>query len=321
MTTTIHPASVEPMVAGLMSGIDVADGPGDEQLAVLRALTSHYFARPDLDLATLPSMTPSELAVIIVDPRERRLFHHIHVALEACRHPQDAEQVTAVADYAEALDVDGPDLELFRSLVDQGLDQAAVDYHRFAGNMLPKRSEPTLAGTGVLDRPEPELTLRLEAFADLPEESLGRAYLRYYDRTGFDLPGAGVSQMNHFYVAHDMTHVIAGVATTSQGEVALSGFMVGMDDNEVNFSAFLASLIIHEAGFGAPTSITVAESRTLAAPGAADLLGQEMARGAACTGDFSLVDHFALAPLPLDEVRRQFGVRPPDDRGDGHHWW
>ena len=36
MTTTIHPASVEPMVAGLMSGIDVADGPGDEQLAVFR---------------------------------------------------------------------------------------------------------------------------------------------------------------------------------------------------------------------------------------------------------------------------------------------
>ena len=321
MTTTIRPASVEPMVAGLMSGIDVADGPGDEQLAVLRALTSHYFARPDLDLATLPSMTPSELAVSIVDPRERRLFHHIHVALEACRHPQDAEQVTAVADYAEALDVDGPDLVLFRSLVDQGLDQAAVDYHRFAGDMLPRRSEPSLAGTGVLDQPEPELTLRLSAFVDLPEESLGRAYLRYYDRTGFDLPGAGASQMNHFYVAHDMTHVLSGVATTSQGEVALSGFMVGMDDNEVNFSAFLASLIIHEAGFGAPTSIAVAESRTLAAPGAGELLGRELSRGAACTGDFSLVDHFALAPLPLDEVRRQFGVRPPDDPDDGHHWW
>jgi len=309
------------MVAGLLGGIDVAGGPGDEQLAVLRALSSHYFGRPDLDLATLAPMGPNELAAVVVDRGERRLFHHIHVALEACRHPQDAEQVTAVANYAKTLDVDGPDLVLFRSLVDQGLDQAAVDYHRFALDMLPKRSEPALAGTGVTDRPEPELTLRLDAFRDLPEDSLGRAYLRYYDRTGFDLPGAGVSQMNHFYVAHDMTHVISGVATTSQGEIALSGFMVGMDDNEVNFSAFLASLIIHEAGFGTPTSISVAESRTLAAPGAADLLGREMARGAACSGDFSLVDHFALAPLPLDDVRRQFGVRPPDDPDDGHHWW
>ena len=321
MTTTIHPASVEPIVAGLLSGIDVAGGPGDEQLAVLRAVTSHYFERPDIDLSTLPSMEPTELASVVMDRGERRVFHHIHVALEACRHPQVAEQVTVVAAYAEALCVDGPDLVLFRSLVDQGLEQAAVDYHRFAGDMLPRRSEPSLAGTGVLDQPEPELTLRLGAFADLPEESLGRAYRRYYARTGFDLPGAGASQMNHFYVAHDMTHVISGVATTSQGEVALSGFMVGMDDNEVNFSAFLASLIIHEAGFGAPTSIAAAESRTLAAPGAAELLGQEMGRGAACTGDFSLVDHFALAPLPLDEVRKQFGVRPPDDPDDGHHWW
>ena len=70
MTTTIRSASVEPMVAGLMSGIDVADGPGDEQLAVLRALTSHYFARPDLDLATLPSMTC--LLYTSPSPRDRQ---------------------------------------------------------------------------------------------------------------------------------------------------------------------------------------------------------------------------------------------------------
>ena len=56
-------------------------------------------------------------------------------------------------------------------------------------------------------------------------------------------------------------------------------------------------------------------------PGAAELLGQEMGRGAACTGDFSLVDHFELAPLPLTEVRERYGVPAPVDPDDGHHCW
>jgi hypothetical protein len=94
-----------------------------------------------------------------------------------------------------------------------------------------------------------------------------------------------------------------------------------MDDNEVNFSALLASLIIHEAGFGHPTSIARAEAETLRLPGAADLFGQEFARGGRCTGDFSLVDHFALAPLQLDDVRAQFGVVAPDNPEDGFHLW
>ena len=58
---------------------------------------------------------------------------------------------------------------------------------------------------------------------------------------------------------------------------------------------------------------------TLARPYAAELLAKSLARGAATTGDFAFVDHFALAPLPLADVRARFGVRPPDNPADGHH--
>ncbi|MFM8895628.1 MAG: hypothetical protein ACKOE2_09695 [Actinomycetales bacterium] len=46
-----------------------------------------------------------------------------------------------------------------------------------------------------------------------------------------------------------------------------------------------------------------------------------MRRGTTCRADFSLVDHFELAPMPLAEVRQEFGVVVPDDPQDGHHWW
>ena len=71
---------------------------------------------------------------------------------------------------------------------------------------------------------------------------------------------------------------------------------------------------------GTPTTIAEAQHDVLLRPGAIDLLGQEIARGAACSSDFALVDHIALAPLPLEEVRARYGVRPPVDPGDGHHF-
>jgi hypothetical protein len=50
------------------------------------------------------------------------------------------------------------------------------------------------------------------------------------------------------------------------------------------------------------------------------LLGQEIRRGSECAGDFSLADHFALAPMQLSDVRAEFGLRPPVNVHDGHAW-
>ena len=97
-------------------------------------------------------------------------------------------------------------------------------------------------------------------------------------------------------------------------------YEMAMDDNDVNRGALLASLVVHEAGFAGSES-SAAEAGTLADPAAADLLGQEMERGAACLADFSLADHMSMFDRPLAEVREQFGVVPPADPSDGHHHW
>jgi hypothetical protein len=59
----------------------------------------------------------------------------------------------------------------------------------------------------------------------------------------------------------------------------------------------------------------------LADPVAARLLGEELARGSACTGDFSLIDHLARVDEPLADIREEFGVRAPLNAHDGHHHW
>ncbi len=312
---------VERVVAGLLGAVDVDDGPQDEQLAVLDSIVRHLLGRPDLDLAAVQPLGPDELALAVTDPTSRTRTHWLLVTLEACRHPLGPSQVDSVERYLDALGVDGPDREVFRDLVHVGTDRAAADFRRFLDTTLAERVDPPLRAVApVADAPEPELADRLCAFAELPDGSLGRAFLDFHTRNGIPVPGVEASPINHFFVGHDMTHTIAGIEPTGPGEVALSAFQMAADDTALNTAALLASLVVHEAGFERSPSVA-AEAGILATPGAAELLGQEMGRGAACSADFSLVDHFELAPLPLAEVRRRFGVGAPVDPDDGHHCW
>jgi hypothetical protein len=316
---SLAPELVEPFVRGLLGGIDVDGGPSDEQLVVLDALVRHLWHRDDL-VGHVGPLGPAEVAEVVVDPVARRRFHEVLLTLELCRHPLTAAQVDRVEEYGSALDFEGPDLQMLRDLADRGVGAAAADFSRFLDANLALRHEPALRPVPVTLDPEPELSARMLALADLPAGTVGRGLVDFYDRAGLTLPGLEGSAMNHWFVAHDTTHVIAGIAPTGPGEIALSAFQMAMDDNDVNRGALLASLVVHEAGFAGSES-SAAEAGILATPGAAELLGQEMERGAACTADFSLVDHMALFDRPLAEVREEFGVGRPPDPADGHHWW
>lgn len=315
----VAPDAVDAMCASLVGAIDVDGGPTDEQRVVLGAIARHVWNRPDIELHAMVPLDPVDAARVLADPLARRRFHEVVIALEVCRHPLTATQVARVEEYCRAMGLEGPDLGMLRDLVSRGATQAAADFHRFFDANLADRAEPEL-GRVAPSEPEPELAARLRAFADLADGTLGRAYLTFYERHRIDVPGAQGSSMNHFFVSHDMTHVIAGIEPTGAGEVALSAFQMGMDDNDVNALALLASLVVHEAGFASPPSLRP-EAGILSEPGAADLVASELARGARCSADFSLADHFALAPLALAEVRARFGVGPPDDPSDGHHCW
>jgi len=312
---------VEPFVGGLLGGIDVSDGPTQEQLKVLKALVREVWNRPDIDLMNLRRLSADQLLPHLAEPNQRELFHELHLTLEACRHPQTKEQVDAVQFYATALDVVSEDLAIFRDLVEQGIQEAADDYARFLRTNLDERTEPSLINLPVDEfHPELELANKLEAFAEYGPKTLGQAYIGFYKRFQISLPGTELSALNHFFLAHDMTHTIAGISTTVAGEVALSAFQFAMNNNRINRAAFLASLVAHEAGFAHPDHLRQADAAVLSNDDAVLLLGQELKRGGYCTGDFSLVDHFELAPMRLADVRAEFGVRAPQNRNDGHHF-
>lgn len=319
---TLSADVVEAMTRGLIGGTRVDSGPTAEQWVVLDAIVTHLWERSDIDVRSVEPLSASDLATALTEEADRTFFHELHVALEACRHPQTPAQIEAVQNYADALNVEGEDLEIFRDLVSSGVETAARDYQRFLTTNLFERTEPSLpAERPGLAHEEQQLAELLGQWSELPPESLGRAYLSFYERFGLSLPGSNASTNHHFFVAHDMTHTIAGLSTTPLAEVALSAFQFGMSNNRVNRGALLASLVAHEAGFAVPEHLKRADSGLLADPSAARFFANEMRRGALCTADFSLIDHLALAPEPLDHIRAEFGVTAPPQLDDEHHWW
>ena len=101
--------------------------------------------------------------------------------------------------------------------------------------------------------------------------------------------------------------VIAGYGTTGQEETALSAMILGLADTHAHWVLLLSSLSAYELAL-ATSDAFVGKTGVLARDGAAALVADALERGAACTGDFSVIDHLALAHLPLAEVREQFGV-------------
>ena len=309
------------MARGLLGSVSTSEGASQEQLRLIQALLDHLWNRPDLKIHTLSPINSFEIPVAIKDQSTRRIFHNLQMMLELCRHPQTEEQLRLGEIYSESLGVTSDALQVTRDYLHSGVEKAVEDANRIFNEFLPLRSEPELAGLDLSSIDDGnDLAKRIESFSDLPEMSLGWALFYYYKHFGFPVPGSQLCALNSLYIAHDMTHVISGISITPAGEIALSAFQLAMGPNPVNESALLASLITHEAGFVSVNPTLRPDNSSLDNSSAAHLLSGELARGSCCNSDFSLVDHFQLAHLPLSAVREQFNVLPPENPHDGHHF-
>lgn len=168
----------------------------------------------------------------------------------------------------------------------------------------------------------------VEALRALPEGSLGWAFLAFYERNGFHLPGPSTPEPA-YYIAHDMNHVIAGYEPTGPGEISLGAFKLAMSDTDANWMAFMTNLLIHEAGllkhggttqfipYGGDIYPDAQGQGALHLPGAADMLGEAFERGAAVNRDFSQINHLEMAHRQVADIRADYGVVPRSDGVDG----
>lgn len=298
----------EPATRALLGSIDTGDGGTAEQRALLDAVVTIAWGRTDLSIDELVPLTTAEAAAALPTRGARRQVGELAAALELCRHPLTYDQVELTESLAAALGHSGPDIGLARALVHQQAALALADLRRFEDDVRPAWSERTLVQEYLDATPaaDAELLARLHSFAELPDGSLGRAYLAFYEDHGIRLPGDDTTTPA-FFVGHDMNHVIAGYGTTAPEEIALSAMLVGISDDDPHWIILLAGLMAYEVGLAKRITAT---SEAMGRPGAAEMFADAMRRGAGCSADFSVADHLSLVELPLDEVRSRFGVPP-----------
>jgi len=303
---------VEPVAAAILGAMSVEDGPTSEQISVLQAVVSHLWQRPVLEVGLLAPLSADVLAKTIVDPVVRRKLVGLLVTIELCRHPITQTQVFRVEEYAAALAVTGEPLDVIRTWMKQGAEQANADLNRFRKLKEVEEDEPSIFNNPDFhDGLDPKLTERMLELADLPAGTLGRAYIDFHEQFSLDMPGTltDATFSSPLLIAHDFCHVIAGYLPTGEGEIALGAMEFAMNDSEGTWSRFLSRLVIHEAGMARLTDFTAKEA-TLSRPGAAELLGEAFERGNRCTSDFSRIDHLSMADWSLADVRANFGVIP-----------
>jgi hypothetical protein len=310
MARVIDADHAEPVVRAMVGAADVGGGPTDEQLSVTGALARGYF-EVDVDPRTLDPLGPAEVGDAFGDPAQQRRLRELLVLVELCRHPSSEEQVARVDEYCAALGESGPGMAIARDLVTVSKAAAAADFTRFLGDVSAPLLEPQLAARyGVnLDAPDEGLASRLRALVELDAGSLGRAYVEFYERYGFDLPGIALSSPAVF-VSHDMCHVIGGYEPIGVEEIALGAMQLGVADTDTHWIQFLGNLGVHEAGYLDGGGTLVPKEGTLDRPGAAETLAHAFWRGAQCGGDFTAIDHLARAHEPLEDVRASFGIPP-----------
>lgn len=321
--TLTSPSTAAVFARALHGVVMGGHGPTNEQRQVARAFGLHLLGLDPTEQQT--PLDPDALATALPDSADRRRLMQLSIMTELCRHPRDPAQLTVVNSLADALDLEGPEIESIRRLATESVEAATFDFVRIYGDYLPGLSEQRLLDEAGTSSTEPALWEQIDALAALPCGTLGWAYLEFHRRNHFELPHPGTPEPA-YYVCHDMGHVIAGYEPTGPGEIALGAFKLAACPTDDNWMASMVNVMIHEVGLfkhgtteqfvpfgGAPYPGPDGQFGAMSLPGASDLIAEAYERGTACTGDINAADHLALAPLALREVRRQFHVRPLRD--------
>ena len=306
MPINISESNATLVIRACLGSICGPDGPTDEQLPILNAIGTHFWALPSVDLSPEQAFTPEEAAAAITDERLRRRTRELMVLLELCRHPLEASHEQRVEDYCHALDGDGPGLALTRNYVMDGADAAIADWMRRFTEKAPEMMEPLMIELSQAD--EAEVAVRLgeltEALHASAPGTLGAEFVSFYDRNGFTFGPESIPMMGH-----DMSHVIGGYDATPEGEICLGAMKLMKlmkSDSDIHWIELLGSVMIHETGI-LLEGYTEGEP-PLRNPENIELIMRAMDRGRETKIDFSTGEHLSIIDWPIEDVRAHFGI-------------
>jgi tellurite resistance protein len=295
-----------------MKTVAMAEGALDESERHMMASIQRIFGTTH-DLEQLTPIMPAELARALPDPQLRKQLVQGLIVMTLIDGKASPKEADLVEQFAQALEVDAPELRNLRHVLNRAIVQLRLDLVRRFW-LRPKIEEiwnkEGIGGLykfvrGMMGRYEnKELAARYRALEHYPPGSLGRSYWEYCHKNGFALPGekGGAPEQILF---HDCAHVLSGYGTAPEEEVQVACFSAGFQRREPWIFVFFVLLQFHVGIRMTP----ITQART----GMFDPLKAMIAlrRGAAMNVDLNDGwDYWPVMAEQVDELRRRYNILP-----------
>ncbi len=258
-------------------------------------------------------LDPERLAAAIDGEVEAEQAVRMLAVMSLADGVADPEKTALVRAYAQALGVREGYLELLTEVAEGEVAQATACMVRKNAESFPQLDTSRLAISAIApflpygDAPDPELEARYAALGELPAGSFGRAFYDHFERNGFRFPGNPAGLAEGFTTPHDSSHVLSGYSTSEMGELCVSTFIGAMHPDQPMAAEVLP--VIYSWHLGVKLNDIANSSHGAFEP---RHFWTAWERGAATTVDVVAPDwdFWAAAPVPLEELRAEYGVPP-----------
>jgi tellurite resistance protein len=305
---SLTPAQVH-VALGAARVVASADGTFDEHEQRLLAAAARALHHE----GPIEDASPEQVASVVHDEATRlRIIQALILVALIDGEVQDAEH-EAIRSYAQAVGIDEPRLCNLKQLAHGNTRLLYFDLWRRSAYLKESAKKAwkdkglrglyhffgSLPGIAT----DPDTAARYKQLGELPEGTFGHAYWLHMTERKFSFPGE-VRGFPEELVKHDLAHVVGGYDTDPEGECEVIGFISGfMRDDPFGY---LFMIVIHmQLGVnvfdGSPVEhMVLPTERVITA----------MERGSKVTRDLydAEWDFWADFPLPLEDVRRKYGV-------------
>jgi hypothetical protein len=275
--------------------------------------------RIDADIDTLGPITPAEFAAGFPSPELRQQFTNGMLVMALADGVPAREMVAEVEAFAAALGVSMRLLADLRLLAEEHMTLFKLDFLRrsqiadIMKDQLTQKGPLSLTKSVLTMRgamEDPALAARYRTWGQLPEGTLGRSLIEFYAKNGFSLPGErkGFPEAGLY---HDLCHILGGYGTDPEGEVQVASFTAGFKRTRPIYIMLFAVLVFSTGVNMRPSNEDFTTVGVLGKPGMAERMFAAIERGAQVNQDLSdKWDYWAVADVPLDELRRRLNVVP-----------
>ncbi|WP_421994632.1 hypothetical protein [Reyranella sp.] len=273
----------------------------------------------DADIDSLQPVTPADLAAGFPSPELRQQFTNGMLVMALADGVPTEKTLAQVEAYAKALGIAPPELADLRLLADGHMLIFKLDFLRRGHIADIMKDQLALKGPlgfaksilgmrGLME--DPALAARYRAWEKLPEGTLGRALVDFYNKNGFAVPG----ERNGFPEAglyHDLCHVLGGYGTDPEGEVEVASFTAGFKRTRALYLVLFAELVFSSGVNMRPSKEGFTTVGVLGKPGVAERMFAAIERGSQVNKDLTdRWDYWADIERPVDEVRRNYNILP-----------